>query len=225
MNDDDLTRPDLVGEVRFRVPLPIVIPLSALALIAALAIGFAKVLLAVPSEAATVLAMAMAINVLGACAFVALRPKLSRYALVELAIVVLYPVFIGIVIARLDIGVEAPATAAPAAEAPAGEAATDGAFTLTATGTQFDTDEITLKGDEDIAVTLDNQSTVPHNFSVYAKVLSGTDQASKNDILFQGDIADPGSSQDYSFPAPDPGKYFFRCDLHPDAMTGTLVVE
>jgi hypothetical protein len=38
----------LVGEVRFRVPLPILIPVAAVAVIAIVTIGLSRVLLAIP---------------------------------------------------------------------------------------------------------------------------------------------------------------------------------
>jgi plastocyanin len=33
------------------------------------------------------------------------------------------------------------------------------------------------------------------------------------------------STTTYTFEAPDPGEYFFRCDVHPVDMTGTFVVR
>src|SRR3712207_8966236 len=55
-----------------------VVPLAAVAVIAILAFGFSRVLLTVPPEAATVVAIATAANILIGGAFVALRPRLHR---------------------------------------------------------------------------------------------------------------------------------------------------
>ena len=56
MSQQSTPQEPLVGEVRFRVPLPIVIPSGALASSACSSSGFAWVLLSIPTEAATVIA-------------------------------------------------------------------------------------------------------------------------------------------------------------------------
>src|SRR5918992_104277 len=108
-------RDPMLGEIRFKVPLPVLIPVGAVLIIALVTFGFSRVLLAVPPEAATTIALVTAANVLGACAVIALRPRLSQASIVELAVVVLYPVIIGIVIAQLNIG-EGEAAPEPAPE-------------------------------------------------------------------------------------------------------------
>jgi plastocyanin len=204
------SRPDLYGEVRFgfRIPIVIVIPIAALLLIAAGAIGFSQVLLAVPSEAAVVIALLMAINVLGACAVIATR-RLSGIQLAELVAVVLYPVIIGLAIAQFGLGEEAEGseTSAPAT----------GGTKIAASGVAFTTDEITLPANEEVTLTFDNQDSVAHNFAIYE-----TEQANKE--IFVGDQV-TADSIDYTFKTPGPGEYFFRCDFHPDQMTGTAIVE
>src|SRR5688572_28712354 len=104
----------LQGEVRFRVPLPIVIPLGALILIAAVTIGVSRILLSVPKEAAVVIALALAGNVLIACTVLALKPQESRWSWAELAIVATYPLVIGIVLANLGLGESTHAGEVPA---------------------------------------------------------------------------------------------------------------
>ena len=106
MSEQSSQQEPLVGEVRFRVPLPIVIPIVALVVIAVFVVGFSKVLLAIPSEAATVIAIAMAANVLGVCAYLALRPKVSTTTVFELIAILIYPLLIGIVIANTGFGEE-----------------------------------------------------------------------------------------------------------------------
>src|ERR671919_101620 len=96
----------MLGEVRFRVPLPVLIPVTAVVVIVLLTFGFSRVLLALPAEAATAVATVTALNILGACAVLASRPNISRNGMVELAVVVIYPVIIGIAIAQLGIGAQ-----------------------------------------------------------------------------------------------------------------------
>jgi plastocyanin len=213
------SRPDLMGEVRVRVPLPVVIPVVAIVLIGALAFGFSRVLLTVPAEAATVLAIATAANILIACAFVALRPRLHRVGVLEIALIALYPVVIGVVIANTSIGEEAEP--AEAAAPPAAAPASGDALTLVAESIQFDTDSISLPARKDVVVTLDNQDTAPHNFALYPDEEAGASQA---DALFQGENVDPAQSVDYEFTTPARGEYYFQCDVHP-AMNGSATVE
>lgn len=209
----------LTGEVRFTVPLPILIPLGAVAFIALATIGFSRVLLAIPPEAATAIALATSINVLLACAVVALRPRLSQTAMAELAIVVIYPVLIGVAIAALGIGEAEEEGAAAAAEpkaAPSGPISSGD--TLVASDLQFSTDEIRLQAGEEATIEFDNQDDVQHNLAIYE------DDSAQQDI-FVGDYV-TGASTTYEFGAPeDPGTYFFRCDAHPTDMIGEVTVQ
>lgn len=90
--------------------------------------------------------------------------------------------------------------------------------TVTAASVAFDTDEITLPADEESAVTIDNQDSTLHNWSIYE-----TEDA-ETDLYIGPDVA-AGSSLEYTVPALKKGEYFFRCDYHPTSMTGTLIVE
>jgi plastocyanin len=56
---------------------------------------------------------------------------------------------------------------------------------------------------------------IPHNFSIY------TDQSATQPI-FQGQIVTGPGSANYTFAAPPAGSYFFRCDVHPTLMSGTI---
>ncbi len=207
------TRPDLYSElrVRFRVPLVIIIPIAALLVIAAVTIGFSRVLLAIPAEAAVVVALVTALNVLGACAVIASR-RLSGIQMAELAAVVLYPVVIGIAIAQFGLGTE------ETAEAQQPPAAGVGGTELVASGIAFGTNRITLPAQEQVTVTLDNQDSVPHNFAMYE-----TEAATEE--MFSGETFTGPDTMEYTFRSPRAGEYFFRCDVHPDQMTGTAVVE
>ncbi|HEX2049821.1 MAG TPA: cupredoxin domain-containing protein [Actinomycetota bacterium] len=212
------SRSDMMGEIRFRVPLVVVIPLAALALIAVVAVGMSMVLLSIPKEAATVVALATALNVLGACAVLASRRRLSQTAAAELLIVVLYPVVIGIAIAALDIG-EGEAHAETTAAAGSGEAAGDaGQNAISAANLQFNTNELSLPAGQETSFTLQNEDTQPHNLSIY-------EDDSADEALFEGDVVEGGQTGQYDIPSIPAGEYFFRCDLHPDSMVGTVAFE
>ena len=90
---------------------------------------------------------------------------------------------------------------------------------LVARDTSFDTGEITLTAGAQTTVHFDNQDEgLPHNFAIY-------EDESAETPIFQGDIVEGPNTTDYTFTAPDAGTYFFRCDVHPTQMSGTVVVE
>ncbi|CAN5315958.1 hypothetical protein BH20ACT22_BH20ACT22_14070 [soil metagenome] len=209
-------KPNLPDEIRFSAPLPILIPLGALAAIAAIAFLFSRVLLAVPREAAILIAIVMAANILGGFAFAALRPKLSRSQRIELAMVIGYPLLIGIVIAQLGFG-------APAEEASAeagGASAVEGDAVLVAENLAFDTDAIELAAGKTQTIGLDNQDSAPHNLAIYKNEQAGVSQEG---ALFDGEDVPAGSSTEYEVDPLDAGKMYFQCDLHP-SMKGDVVV-
>jgi plastocyanin len=205
----------MVGEVRFRVPLPILIPLMAVVAIGLITIGFSRVLLALPKEAATAVALVTAINILGAFAVISLRPRMSQASIVELGVVVLYPVIIGIVIAQLGVGEEAPSKPAPAA---AQAAPAEG--TVVAEGVQFNTDTIELKAGEEASIPFENRDSVQHNIAIYK---TAQDAEAQQDPIFTGDFI-TASETTYTFDAPPKGEYVFHCDAHP-AMSGQVIVR
>ena len=68
-------------------------------------------------------------------------------------------------------------------------------------------------------ITFDNAAPgVPHNVSIYAN-------ASAAKALFRGQIVTGPKTVTYHVNALPAGSYFFRCDVHPTLMTGTLVVK
>ena len=217
---DDSLRPDLMKEVRFKVPLPLVIPLGALAVIAVVAIGFSKILLAVPKEAATMLAIVAATNVLGAFAYAALRPRMQPVTMAELGIIVLYPVIIGIAIAQFDaFGSEHHAAAAEHGGAAEGGGAPAGPTTaIAAEGSKFDLDHMLFEAKKPVTLEFDNRDAgIDHNVAIY-----GDESAAEE--LFKGDLVTGPDTIAYEFDAPPKGEYYFRCDVHPD-MDGTVTSE
>ncbi len=116
---------------------------------------------------------------------------------------------------------EAPATEAPDSVEPTTEAsAAVVEFTLVAQDTAFDTGELTVRAGADVRLTLENEDPLPHNFALYL-----TDAAEES--VYVGEtFSGPGASHTYEFTAPtEPGEYFFRCDNHPQLMSGAFIVE
>ena len=83
----------------------------------------------------------------------------------------------------------------------------------------FDTDELEAPANSAVVVSFDNQDAgVLHNFALY------TDSGASEPI-FQGEIFTGPDNMEYSFTVPAAGTYFFRCDVHPDTMTGTFTAR
>jgi len=92
--------------------------------------------------------------------------------------------------------------------------------TITARNLAYDKRTIAASPGVDMTVVLDNQdSGVLHNIAFYTNRSAGTK-------IYIGELtAGPGKLTE-NFKAPSsPGNYFFRCDAHPDQMTGTFVVK
>jgi plastocyanin len=92
------------------------------------------------------------------------------------------------------------------------------ALTITAKNLKFDKDTLTAPANTEITVTLKNEdASVMHDFSLYR-------DSSAKEPLSRGDPFTGVANHDYTFTTPAPGEYFFRCDVHPDTMTGTFKV-
>jgi plastocyanin len=204
------------GTVRFRVPLPIVIPLGAFAFIAIVTIGMSRILLSVPKEVAVVIALAIAANILIACAVLALRPNETRDSWAEFLVAATFPLAIAIALA-LTLGTATSAGEIP--ERSGGVGATGGELEIAAENVAFNTDEIELPADEKASLQFTNSdsSTVQHNISIYKD-----DSASKD--LFKGQVIPGGQDFTYEIPPLPKGEYYFQCDVHP-GMNGTVKVQ
>jgi plastocyanin len=95
-----------------------------------------------------------------------------------------------------------------------------GAIELTAQNLAFDQSTITVKAGQTVTINFHNKDgAIPHNFAVY------TDSSALT-VIFKGEIIIGVSDTTYTFTAPStPGTYFFRCDVHPNLMIGTFVVQ
>jgi plastocyanin len=84
-----------------------------------------------------------------------------------------------------------------------------------AEGVAFDVTELSLPAEGEVVIAFDNRDQgIPHNVSLYSEA---------GDPAFQGEIITGPATIEYRFPAPPPGPYQFRCDVHPQ-MQGTATV-
>ena len=114
----------------------------------------------------------------------------------------------------------ATGTGTPAATATTGAAGQATTVDLTAQNIAFDKSTITVPAGAEVTVNFNNMDDgVPHNFAVY------TDSSASQNI-FKGDTITGPDTTTYTFTAPsEPGTYFFRCDVHPQQMTGDFIVQ
>jgi hypothetical protein len=110
--------------------------------------------------------------------------------------------------------------------AAAEEATEDGAaggpttITLVAQSLKWDKGSVSAGADAPVTVILDNRDPgVLHNVAFY------TNRAATQKIFGSELIAGP-AQQTSNFTAPPvPGSYFFKCDVHPDTMSGSFNVR
>lgn len=93
-------------------------------------------------------------------------------------------------------------------------------ITLIAKNMAFNTSTVTVPAGAHVTVHFSNEDQgVSHNFAVYTNPSALT-------RIFGGEVIIGVSSTTYTFTAPStPGTYFFRCDVHPNTMTGQFIVK
>ncbi len=85
--------------------------------------------------------------------------------------------------------------------------------------TGFSIDCLAALADTPFTIEFDNQDTgVPHNVAAYIDFSAATS-------LFAGEIITGPDTIVYEVDPQPAGEYFFRCDVHPTTMTGTLIIK
>jgi plastocyanin len=87
---------------------------------------------------------------------------------------------------------------------------------LVAKSRRFNVKCLVVPAGEPLGVTLQNEDSVNHNFSIYTREFSSE---------FTGDISYGGETFHYDVPGLEPGEYLFQCDIHPRDMEGPLIVR
>jgi len=90
---------------------------------------------------------------------------------------------------------------------------------IAAQNVAFDKPCMTAKAGEPFTLKFDNKEAVAHNVSIH----EGADAGSP--AVLTGQIITGPRVVDYQVPALKAGRHFYRCDVHPNAMTGTLVAK
>jgi plastocyanin len=109
----------------------------------------------------------------------------------------------------------APRTASnapPPPSAPAGSTV----LQITAKGQLFDKRTLTAAAGQPVVLQFDNQDAgTIHNFALYTNRSATTK-------IYASDLITGPKVDNLSFTAPAAGSYYYRCDVHPDTMTGTF---
>jgi plastocyanin len=213
-NDDPAPAPvpDAHRETREGLFLPIVLPLGALAVIGLVLFGFSRVLLSVSSEAATAIALIVAISIMLVAIIAATRERLSNSSIFSM---------IGVVagIAMLSGGIAIVATGASGKEGPKTQVVTLAAPQGAAVS-GFQPASLSVASNEPIELDFRNQDPgIQHNVVIF-----GEDPANNPDAqaLFTGSLVTGPSTMPYQVPPLPAGTFFFHCAVHPTTMTGTI---
>jgi plastocyanin len=149
------------------------------------------------------------------------------FSLVPLALV-----FMGVIIGSMH-GVDSSKEVFPAAPASSSSSggggasgggsssapAAPGTLTLVASNLSYDKRSLTALPNTQTKLQFENKDGgVLHNFSIYTNNRATTK-------IFTGELTTGPSTTTYTFTTPAAGTYFFRCDSHPDQMTGTFNVK
>jgi len=206
--EDASWSPRLKERVSTRLLVPVGLPVAMFVLTAAIAISLSRILLAVSKNGSVLVAFVAAAAVMGACSWVAMRPRVSSSTVLVLVAVA--------VVATAGAGI----TGVAAGERPFHpHEEHHEPVKVVAEEVAFDTDKITVEADEEVSIEFENEDVdVYHNVAVYEG--DGPDAAP----VFNGEGFPGVGSVTYTFEAPAPGAYVFICDFHPN-MKGTFVVE
>jgi plastocyanin len=194
--------------VSSRLLVPVGLPVATFLLVALIAVSVSRILLAVPKDAAVVVAMLVALSILTCFAWVASRPRLGSSALIGLAALAL----VSVVGAGIAGAVSGERKFEPHEHQ-------ENEFRLTARNLKFSRSSFSVAADTNVVIHFQNADNgTYHNMAVYQGE-GPTARPVFNGAGFPGD-----DQRTYRFRTPPPGQYVFVCDFHP-SMKGSFVTE
>lgn len=226
------TPPETIAqETTRRLLLPLLIPAGALAFALLVIYGLSRVYLELPNAAAVGLAAGISLGVLLVAWFIATHPQIQAWQVASMFVVAAAVLTGGAVFALVheDEGEAAhppPANGAPPDNGEPPPPPTDGTVfeTRMIPTIQFDTDVMTFPAETEITVRAINEDgTVPHNWAMYESREVAESEGPAAAIALTEVCS--ACTEEVTFTTPPAGEYFFRCDIHPVQMVGTVVVE
>ncbi|MEX0991114.1 MAG: cupredoxin domain-containing protein [Actinomycetota bacterium] len=194
---------------RDRLLLPLLIPIVALMVIAAFAIGLAKILLSVSAEAATFIALSVGIAVLLVGSQIARFRKGSAGP-----VVLMFASFAGVAIFAGGTMLALGRGYVPEHEE--GPEVERAEVSIVAEGLKFVPTDVPVPADEPLAIDFDNKDAgTQHNIEIF------DGEADSDPVLFDGEIITGPAQVTYDVEPLKAGSYLFICKVHP-TMTGKL---
>jgi plastocyanin len=190
-----------------RLLAPVGLPVLAVALVGVIVISVSRVLLAVSKHASVAIAFGLAVVVLVAFFVIAARPKVGRAALTFLSGLAL-------------VAVITAGSVGAASGYRTFEKHENGVPPIsdTAQNTKYRVDTLTVPVGEVVRISFDNLDRgTYHNVAVYTQNPGGTP-------IWTGEPIRGVSKIVYTTQFNQTGQFAFRCDFHPNAMTGTFTV-
>ena len=219
----------MAAEASERLAVPLLVPAGILAFMLLVIYGLSRIYLEVPTDVATPLAAGIAAGILVVAWFITTNRNLQPWHIGSVIVLAAALLGGGTLYALVNeddaaAGPE-PGGATPTAVASPTPSGTPGGgggtvFEVKMVPTlKFDVTEMTLPANTEVTVRADNQDGgVLHNWAAY------NDDTAAQEIAIT-DICSAPCVKEVTFTTPAPGDYFFRCDLHPQQMTGTVTVE
>jgi plastocyanin len=194
---------------RDRVVLPILLPIVMLLVIAAVLFGFSRILLSLTADAATAIALIVAVSILVVAAVVASRSVVRASSLASMLGAVAGVAMLAGGIALIAVG----------AGGEHGEGGGPGiTISLIAKDIAFDKTKLSVPAGEPFAIDFDNEDAgIQHDVQIFDNEgFTGTP-------LLSGEIVTGPAKVTYEAPALESGTYFFHCSVHPAQMHGTIL--
>jgi heme-degrading monooxygenase HmoA len=219
-----------------RLALALLVPIGVLAFALLVIYGLSRIYLSLPSSAATPLAAGIAIGILLIAWYFSANPQVPRWQLLGV---------VGVAIATLAIGgtaaaiyddnnhevkeVAAPTTAPPAGQTPAapGEVVIDMIDNKFVDASGNSESAVTVQGaNKETTIPITNSGAATHNVHIAA---SGSFDAPFCKVNGPAPCSNPaaipgGQTGKITFTLAA-GTYDFRCDFHPQEMTGKITVQ
>lgn len=200
--------PRVRERIDYRLLVPVSLPLVMVAVALGIAVAMSRVLLAVDKDIATVIALVVAVLLLGGFTLVAAKPRMSSSVLVSAAAV--------LGVAVVGAGIAGAAQGERDFERHGHELPE---VHIEAKDVAFDKDELVLPAEETVHIRFENDDPdIFHNVAVYES--DDPDAAP----VFNGAGFAGVDTRTYELTTPETGTYVFVCDFHAN-MKGQFVVE
>lgn len=213
-----------------RLALALFVPIGVLAFSLVAIYGLSRIYLALPTTAASIMAIVVALAILLLSFYFASNPKIPRWqwlgvAVVGVAALAIGGTVAGIVDENADHG-EENVGGEPTAPPPGGTPSPPGVAVIVMEDNFFEQTTLTIPGGTETVVQLENAGSAIHNVHV-----AGPDGFGGDGVCRAGA---PGCSAPPSIRAGQtgtitlnlpPGTYNYRCDFHIEEMTGVLTVQ